>query len=750
MRLDPGARLGSYEIVAPIGAGGMGEVYRARDVRLGRDVAVKTIASELAGDPGSLERFQREARAVATISHPNIVTIHDIGCEGGVWFLVTELLEGETLRARLARGRVAWRRSVEIGIAVAGALAGAHARGIVHRDVKPENVFLVTDGRVKILDFGLAVPAALLAGGGDTAAPTLPRPTQPGTLAGTVAYMSPEQIRGYPADAGSDLFSLGCVLHEMLSGAPAFAGATAGEVLAAILRDAPGPLDPDGAVVPAALRRVVMRCLEKERERRFSSASELVAALRAILESPDRRGPGAPSVAVLPFLDLSADPDNDLFADGVTEDVIAHLAKVRSLKVISRTSVMPFKGRGKSLREIGATLGADTVVEGSVRRVGDRVRIVAQLVDAATDEHLWAETYDRVLDDVFAIQTDVALNIAAALQAELSPGERARIARPPAADLEAYRLYVQGRYCFTRYTREGFLQSIAYFEQAVGKDPAFALAYAAAAHAYVHLSIDGVVGRDPAESLSRARAALERALALDDGLGEAHGVAGLLRFIADFDWAGAEEELRLALELSPGDADAHDAFGWLCSSLGRCDEALAAVRRARELDPMAHRSDVGSELMRAGRYESALEEAERLLEFDPSFPRGHSLMGWAQIKLGRPEEGIAALERAAELSPDATLFRAQLGQAYAMTGAPEKARTILAGLRTLAAESYVSPYHFAYVHAGLGEHEEAIDWLERAFEQRAGAIYGIKGSFLFKDLRDHPRFVALLRRMNLV
>ncbi len=751
MRLCPGTRLGSYEIVAPVGAGGMGEVYRAHDPRLGRDVAVKTISSHLAADPDALGRFQREARAIAAISHPNIVTIHDIGREGDVWFLVTELLEGETLRARLARGGLEWRAAAGIGVAVAEALAGAHSRGILHRDIKPENVFLTADGRVKVLDFGLAAPAVLGSTGGESAAPTLPHPTVPGALVGTVAYMSPEQIQGRTPDARSDLFSLGCVLYEMLFAVRPFAGATAGELMAAILRDPPQPPAAASSPVPDALRRVVLRCLARDREERFASAAALASALRgaaARADPGDQRG-ATPSVAVLPFINLSADPDNEFFADGITEDVIAHLAKVRSLKVISRTSVMPFKGREQSLREIGAALGAGTIVEGSVRRAGERVRIVAQLIDAVTDEHLWSETYDRVLDDIFAIQTDVALKIAAALRGELSAGERARIGRAPTGDISAYRLYVQGRYCFSRYTAEGYLQSIAYFEQAIGADPHFALAHAALAHAYLHLGIDGVVGWEPKWALQQAKAAIARSLALDDGLGEAHGIAGLLRFIVDFDWTGAEQELRLALELSPGNADAHDALGWLCSSLERFDEALEEVRRARELDPMAHRSDVASELMRAGRYESALEEAERIIELDPSFPRGHSVRGWAEIKLGHPDRGIAALERAAGLSPEATLFRAQLAQAHAMTGSPEKARAILAELQRLASERYVSPYHFAYVHTGLGEQDAAIDWLERACEQRAGAIYGIKGSFLFTDLRGNPRFVALLRRMNL-
>jgi serine/threonine protein kinase/tetratricopeptide (TPR) repeat protein len=750
MALSPGTRLGSYEIVSLIDAGGMGEVYRARDDRLGRDVAIKTISPRLGASAEAFARFEREGRATAALSHPNILTIYDVGREGEAAFLVTELLQGETLRARLSRSALTWREALEIAAAVTAGLAAAHGQGIIHRDLKPENVFLTADGRVKILDFGLARWVAAQSAEIGSGGPENTALTASGAIMGTTGYMSPEQLRGAQLDARSDVFSLGCVLYEMLAGQRPFRRATAAETVAAIL-DAP-PLSLGGVpALPPGLEAVILRCLEKDPDARFRSASELAGALEAISLGAGSARPQsrAPSVAVLPFVNLSADPENEFFADGITEDVIAHLAKVRSLKVISRTSVMAFKKRESSLREIGAALGASTVVEGSVRRAGNRVRIVAQLIDTATDEHLWAETYDRDLDDIFAIQTDVALKIAAALRAELSPGERARIGRPPTADLEAYQLYLQGRHRFTEFTPEGFNKSITLFERVVARDPQFALAHVALALAYAHCGIDGVVGWEPALAYRHAKDAADRALALDDSLGEAHGVAGLLRFVSDFDWAGAERELRLAMTLAPGSSDVHGYFGWLCSAQGRFDEAIEAVRRAQELDPLAHRSDVASEFVRAGRYNEALVEAERIIRLEPGYPRGHSILGWAHLRLGDTAEGVVALERAAELSPGHTMFRAQLGQAYAMTGEPQKARAILADLQRLAGERYVSPYHFAYVHTGLGEHDAAIDWLERAYEQRAGAVYGIKGSFLFADLRGHPRFVALLRRMNL-
>jgi serine/threonine-protein kinase len=614
------------------------------------------------------------------------------------------------------------------------------------------------DGFAKLLDFGLAKQGQAAPSGRGAPAPTVTHATEAGTVLGTVAYMSPEQALGRSADFRSDQFSFGSVLYEMVTGAQAFSRASGPETMAAVIREEPAPLERTAPGTPVPLRWILERCLAKDPEDRYGSTRDLardLARLRDALPdapaaSPLANDAGAPpSVAVLPFVNMSADPENEYFADGITEDVIAHLAKIRTLRVTSRTSVMAFKGRDRSLREIGAALGVDALVEGSVRRSGKRVRIVAQLVDPRSDEHLWAESYDRELDDIFAIQGDVALQIAAALRAELTVEERARIGTRPTRDLDAYQLYLQGRHHFVRFTKEGVGEALSYFEKAVARDPAFALAYAAMAQAHTQYGIEGMSGVLPSEAFARAQSAVDSALALDGDLAEAHEVLGLLRFTRDFDWKGAETELRLALSLCPGSADAYDHLGWLCSAQCRFDESLALVRRARELDPLAHRSDVANELMRAGRVREALAEAESALERDPSFSRSHAVFGWACLALGKAAEGLAALARAADLAPGSTLFMAQLGQAHAMTGDAAKAREILARLEALAAGQYVAPYHFAHVHTGLGEHDAAIDCLERAFERRSGGIYGVKGSYLFAPLRGHPRFQALLRRMNL-
>jgi serine/threonine-protein kinase len=455
-------------------------------------------------------------------------------------------------------------------------------------------------------------------------------------------------------------------------------------------------------------------------------------------------------VAVLPFLNLSADPENEYFADGITEDVIAQLSQIGDMKVISRTSVMPFKQREQGAREIARQLNVATLLDGSVRRAGDRVRIVAHLVDAATDRHLWSETYDRELSDIFAIQTDVALQIAGALEAELSPREKNRLLRKPTDDVEAYQLYLRARHSLLELTENSFEAAKRLLEQAIALDPGYAMAYAMLALAYAEEGA-GVIGAvtEPAEAYERAREAATRALELDPGLAEAHAMLGLVKLYHDLDFSGAEREFKHALEINPGSADTLDIYGRMLSGLGRYDEALEVQERAHELDPLEHRLDRVSTLLRAGRYDEALQPAQQIVENEPGFAHGHATLGWTYLLLKRSDEGLAALRQAVTLSPRNTMYQAQLGQALAMTGGVAGARQVLEELEDLATRRYVSPYHLAYVYTGLGEHDRAMDYLEQAYEERGGAMYGIKGSFLFASLRTHPRFEALIRRFDL-
>lgn len=477
-----------------------------------------------------------------------------------------------------------------------------------------------------------------------------------------------------------------------------------------------------------------------------------VVALAEQLRAGAARRQAAPgrassvSIAVLPFRNLSTDTENACFADGITEDVIAHLAKIRALTVISPTSVMQLKDRRLHLEEIARTLGATKLLEGSVRRSGDRIRIVAQLIDVDTDQRLWAETYDRRMTDIFSIQTEVALQIAAALEAEMSPDERLRVQREPTKDVLAYQLFLQGRQWLGNYTVESMTRAIEYFDRAIARDPEFALAYANLAMAYAELGEIGVM--PPEVAYPRAGDAAATSLRLDPELGAAHCAVGYLKALHDFDWIGAEQGFKRALELSPSSADTYDLYGRLCSALERSDDAIELLMRAQELDPLAHRVDLATALLRAGRFEEAILRAEHAAQLDP-FDRARATLGWAYFLSGRKEEGLTELERAVSLSRGNTMWLAQLGQAYGMAGNEAKAREMLRALEQKAQSEYVSPYHFAYVYTGLGDADQAMDWLERAVARRTGPAYGIKGSFLFASLHAHPRFRALLRQMNL-
>ena len=493
-------------------------------------------------------------------------------------------------------------------------------------------------------------------------------------------------------------------------------------------------LDPDPAVVALAEG---LRSMPPRESPAFTAA----AAATVVATGPT-------SVAVLPFLNMSGDPETELFADGITEDVIAHLSKIRALTVISRSSVMRFKHRQQySLKEIAAKLGATTLLYGSVRRAGDRVRIVAELIDAGSDRHLWAETYDRHLTDIFAIQTDVALRIAAALKAELSRDEHTRVQKEPTRDVYAYQAFQRGVEWYIRYNPESFKQAIGFFDRAIARDPGFALAHANKAMAYTELAEAGAM--PPEKAFSQAMEAAASALQLDPDLGAAHCVMGYLKGVREFDWAGAEESFKRALELSPSSAHTYDLYGRLCAALERYDDALALQRRAHELDPLAHRLDTVTTLLRARRFEEGIAAGEDAVEFEPNYDRARMTLGWAYFLNGRHADGLAQMEQAVSTARTNTLWLGQLGEAYALAGKTKKAREILRELEEVSKTVYVSPYHFAYVHTGLGDYDRAMDFLERAVAQRTGPSYSIKGSFLLTALHEHPRFRALLRKMKL-
>ena len=798
MSLNPNTRLGRYVIIAPIGAGGMGEVYRAKDTRLDREVAVKVLSERLANNANALARFEREAKSVAALSHPNIFAIHDVGHEDGIDFAVTELLEGETLRERLRRSAVPWRKAVEYGIAIADGMAAAHAKGIIHRDIKPENIFLTKDGVVKILDFGLArvapdanMPAELLA---DT--PTMTLDTRPGTVLGTVNYMSPEQISGRATDARTDIFSFGCVLYELISGRRAFGGKSVAEITTALLRDEPPTLSDSGQMVPVELDRVIVRCHEKKPELRIQSARDLSFALRDLLSDS---GPSKPdvahrglrsrtmfwvqlavgavalvalllgldvggwrkppisgpkmgvisSLAVLPMENVSRDPEQEYFVDGMTEALISNLAKIGGLKVISRTSAMRFKATTKSLPEIARELNVDAVVEGSVLRVGERVRITAQLIHAATDEHLWTESYDRDLRDILSLQSEVARTIAQQIKVTLTPQEQAQMVEPRPINADAYQAYLKGRFYWEKRTPDGLKKAVEYFEQAISLEPNWPLGYAGLADAYVLMPV--FASMRPSEVIPKARAAANRALELDDNLAEAHATLAHISAIYDWNWAMAEREYKLAIAISPNYSTAFHWYSLFLMLTGRLDESIRTISKAQELDPLSLAISVN--LARVHYYNGELKQAESMLreslELGPDFALAHLNLPRTLFLQGRIAEAISEAREAVRLSNNDPLYVATLGFMCAKGGQPEEAREILDQLATQSTKAYVAPSCLAVVYAGLDERDLMIEWFERAFQDRDAMLVQLLTDPLLADLRSDPRFADLVRRLGL-
>jgi serine/threonine protein kinase/tetratricopeptide (TPR) repeat protein len=753
MPLDPGARLGAYEILGPLGTGGMGEVYRARDTRLGRDIALKVLPAEVSASPERLARFEREAQTVASLNHPNIVTLHTIEEVDGTRFLTLELVEGRDLGALVTPGGLPVRRVLELATPLADALVAAHEKGVVHRDLKPANVMVTSDGRVKVLDFGLAKV-------GDSHGETLPSTaatrtapiSHPGEAIGTVPYMAPEQILGEAVDHRVDLFSFGVLVYELATGRRPFHGQTTWETSAAILRETPPSLTTVRPDLPADLSRIVSRCLEKQPRARFQTALDVANELRLLQRTLEHGATPAAgtgdlaSIAVLPFEIRGGHEDDEYFADGITEDVITQLCKVRTLKVISRASVMPFRRHTESLRDIAARLQVAHVLEGGIRRQGDRVRIVVQLVEPVSGRTVWADTYDRRLTDIFEIQTEVALRIATALETQLTPHELERMRREPMRDLEAYELVLKARQLLVRYTREDMKMSLELFEQAAAHDPGFAEAHRGVALACAELGDAGDMTRD--EGSARALAAAAKAVELDPDNGDTYCARAYARVVFQQDWAGAEDDFKRALELSPGSALVHDLYGRMCASLERFDEAIALLSRAHELDPLTQRIDLATALLRAGRNQEAAAVAARAVAREPHDARLRATLGWGLFRSGRASEGLTELELAATLMPSEEMWLAQLGEAYGLAGRTGKAREVLRQLEDPGRAIPASPYLLAYVYTGLGDHERALDHLELAYERGIGPVYGIKGSFLMAPLRRHPRFLALLKRMN--
>ena len=800
MTLSAGIRLGPYEILAPLGAGGMGEVYRAKDTLLGRDVALKVLPEELLEGEERRARFEREARTLASLNHPGIAVLYSFEeippsppSSSSRHILVMELLEGETLRERLSGGALPVRKAVAWGVEIARALAAAHERGIVHRDLKPENLFVTKDERVKILDFGLAKKTPPRADEvADTRARTLTAGTEEGVVLGTVAYMSPEQVRGESVDLRSDIFSLGAVLHEMLSGRRAFQGASAAETMSAILNGEAPDLAATSPAIPPGVVRVVRHCLEKSPRVRFHSASDVAFALEEASDAPapglpaDSRPPvarsrrlvatgvlvlaalaivavaarrllrilpggatagGIRSIAVLPLENFSGDAEQEYFADGMTEELITQIAQIRSLRVISRTSAMAYKGTKKRIPEIGRELNVDAVLEGSVQRSGTRVRVTAQLIRASTDEHLWARSYERDLKDVLGLQSEVASAVAQEVQAALTPDEKVRLTRARPIDPEAHELYLKGRFHWNKATEGDLVAAIRNFDAALARDPGYAPAFAGIADAYVSLSD---VYRAPYEVMPEAKAAATKALQLDDALADAHVSLANIRLFYDRDWSAAEREARRALELNPNSAGAHDLLATYFAVLGRGDENASEATRALELDPLSvvFTFDAGWGRLAARDYDRAIELFRRAVGIEPGYGFAHEGVAIANVLKNRCSEAIAAAEDGTR-ADDSPFVLATSGGVYAACGRRDSAREVLAKLAGPYRNRYVCPYEIAVIQIGLGEMDLAFKSLEKGLEDRSVCVPFLNVDPRLDPIRSDPRYPDLVRRLAL-
>jgi len=773
-------RLGPYVVEEKIGAGAMGEVYRARDDRLGRAVALKLLRAE---DAEAKRRLEQEARSASSLNHPNICTIFEVGEFDGRLCLAMELVDGRPLEAEIPNDGLPESSVLRIGVQLADALEHAHQHRITHRDLKTANVMLTPQGRVKVLDFGVAVRAPRASH--DTTTTTIAM-TASGSIAGTLAYMAPEVLRGQPADARSDLWALGVILFETVSGRRPFQGATTYDLTSAILRDLPPSLP---AHISAGLGAIIRRCLDKEPSQRYQHAGELRAALETLgvatssntkprsggtsrfarvavaavvvatllvgLALSGRRWlsgstatPSVTSLAVLPLKNLSGETSEEYFADGMTEALIGDLAQIRALKVISRTSIMRYRASQKSLPEIARELNVDAVVEGSVARVENRVRVTAQLIHAATDTTLWARTYERPLSDALKLQSEVAASIAGEVRVQITPGERERLSSAAAVVPAAHDAYLRGRYFWNTRTEAGLQKSIEYFQQALSADPGYVAAYSGLADAYSLVAGYGPV--PPHEAFPRAKAAARRALELDASNAEAHTSLAFLLTVYDFDWVGGEQEFLKAIELNPNYATAHHWYGHNLMFVRRFDEAVAQIARAKALDPLSPiiNTEVGYPMFFARQYDRAIGEYRRAIELDPGFYRAHWLLGQAYEQKRMFPEAIASLEKAVELSGGNPVMQAALAHAWASAGQTARAKDMLDRLTRLSSTQYFSPYFIAEIHIALGNREQALDWLEKAYDARDYFFRWLAIDPRLDPVRSTPRFQALIYRLK--
>ena len=792
-----GKIISHYRLLEAIGQGGMGIVYKAEDLKLERLVALKLLPAILARDPQSLQRFEKEARAASALNHPNICTVYEIDEADGLRFISIEFLDGETLKSRLARGPLQTEEIVRIASDVCKALEAAHSNSIVHRDIKPANIFLTQYGAAKVLDFGVAkrLRSDLEKPRAHDATPLASRLdirlTIPGGQIGTVAYMSPEQAAHDSVDGRSDIFSLGAMIYEMATGVLPFRADTTADVVRQIRNQTPKPIVEVNPKASSVLSRIIDKAMRKEPRFRYQTAAEMLADLMSLQFRLEKKGawkravlapalvvllglgifgylrlrqvpgiPEAPSssavreikaLAVLPLQNLTGDDSQEYLVDGITDALISNLAQIRSLRIISRESMMGYKNKKRSPEQIAKELNVDVLVAGSLSRFGDAVSIETQFIRGPNWQAVWTKTYRRNINELSELQSDIARTIRLEIQTEMAPHEQFRVAVERAVHPEAYELYLRGRYCWNKRTEEGYDKAIQFFERAIAIQPDYAQAYAGLADCFAMLSDWKKRGLSRLETISLARSNALKALQLDESLADAHASLGSISYVYDWNWPLAEKEFQRAIELNSNYATAHHWYAYYCFSRNRIDEGLREIRMAQQLDPQSLiiHNDVGQLLYEARQYDEAIEEERRTLEMEQSLPWPHLWLGLSYLAKGQNPEAIAELQSHVRLSGGTPGAMAVLGMAYARTGRVAEAQQVLEEIRALPVEKYEALADIAFLLEALGQKDEAYAWLERILPDRPRPLKSLHVLPYLDPLRSDPRFQELQRRVGL-